>query len=787
MIRTPAPRRVLKILWIILPLLVCLVIMLPRIQSAQFGLFDDGVTISKAREILRGDWSLSAETDTGRFRPAYWLYFTLIYVLAGADPKAFFIGNLFLLLATTAVLILLARKRGAGWFIAGLAGLLFVLAGPVIENYYTLSKGEALQLLGILLFLLLSYTIVENHRFWIKLLAMIGAVLALLVAFVAKETTLAIVVLTAGWMALALLYRILGQDRRSLSYYWVVFATALLGGGLFLVLRSLFVPVGLTGGSYTGNYQLTIGALAASVLRWTGWLLRDYNYLLPVLGVALAWSIAKKRFRLSLDDLDLLVWIGAWMVIFLPWAYTAEYYMLPFAVGIVLFGSRLVERLFVDLSQSSRGWRLLTIGAYILSGLLLLFTLPNNISNGRVQLAMDAANASMLSYLAENVPQDGEVVINMPADLEFVYEIRLHLNHLYDRPDIQTDRFFFQGILPGQGTTRSYTLITPWIEKSPRHSVRVGVYEQGAREWLRVLQDYLGGTPDAVWQDQLEYRLLVIDLPRLFCPLIGPRNFCAQPGSVISWESFRYGWQVYPVLQDAADLSQPGTFRSGEWTLRTLDGEEITRKFGQVGDLPMPGDWDGDGTSDLGVYRPDDLTWHLETSPGGSGLVFTLPDLRNGDIPLNGDWDGDGRDTPAFYRPEDGSWYFYNLLPESGMDISPDLIVPQAGQPGDQPLVGDWDGDGQDTFGLYRPDTGTLDLENSFQGGLQGVDLAVAPGSIIVPGRWGARPGDTFAIWAGGVWTPVLVLCDCQPSNPPKAFNFGSPEDIPVQGVWQDQ
>lgn len=70
----------------------------------------------------------------------------------------------------------------------------------------------------------------------------------------------------------------------------------------------------------------------------------------------------------------------------------------------------------------------------------------------------------------------------------------------------------------------------------------------------------------------------------------------------------------------------------------------------------MAADFDGDGRSDLLVYRPSDGTWHVRYSSRGystataSTFGWGLP----GDIPLVGDFDGDGRSELTVYRPTEG-------------------------------------------------------------------------------------------------------------------------------------
>jgi hypothetical protein len=60
-----------------------------------------------------------------------------------------------------------------------------------------------------------------------------------------------------------------------------------------------------------------------------------------------------------------------------------------------------------------------------------------------------------------------------------------------------------------------------------------------------------------------------------------------------------------------------------------------------------------------------------------------------------GDWDGDGVDTPGLYRRD--SWYLRNSNTTGIANIS--FIF---GDPGDQAVIGDWDGTGTQTPGIVR-------------------------------------------------------------------------------------
>lgn len=123
-------------------------------------------------------------------------------------------------------------------------------------------------------------------------------------------------------------------------------------------------------------------------------------------------------------------------------------------------------------------------------------------------------------------------------------------------------------------------------------------------------------------------------------------------------------------------------------------------QWGTTGDIPAPGDYDGDTTSDVAVWRPSDMKWYIWTSSTGYTLSTAMNKLwgTTGDIPVPGDYDGDGRNDLAMYRPSDRKWYI--LKSSSGYVNS---SVWQWGVAGDIPAPGDYDGDGKADLTIYRP------------------------------------------------------------------------------------
>ena len=98
-----------------------------------------------------------------------------------------------------------------------------------------------------------------------------------------------------------------------------------------------------------------------------------------------------------------------------------------------------------------------------------------------------------------------------------------------------------------------------------------------------------------------------------------------------------------------------GTFNAGRWQIDSDGDGRFTERdqsalFGALGDLPVVGDFDGDGVEELGVFRAG--TWILDTNGNreidAADKVFELG--SEDDLPVVGDWNGDGIDEPAIYR-----------------------------------------------------------------------------------------------------------------------------------------
>jgi hypothetical protein len=209
------------------------------------------------------------------------------------------------------------------------------------------------------------------------------------------------------------------------------------------------------------------------------------------------------------------------------------------------------------------------------------------------------------------------------------------------------------------------------------------------------------------------------------------------------------------------------------WYRRSFDASVRAAQFGQPGDQIVAADFTGDGRSDVGFFRPSTGQWFVLRSDDNSYFAITFG--QAGDIPTPADFDGDGKADAAVFRPSTGTWF---ILRSSDLQTS----IGQFGRAGDQPVAADYDGDGIADVAIYRPN-GTSGAEWWIQRSSAGI-LSLqfgSPTDKAVPGDYTGDGKTDIAVFrpGDGQWF-ILRSEDLSYFS----FFWGQAGDIPAPGDY---
>ena len=188
----------------------------------------------------------------------------------------------------------------------------------------------------------------------------------------------------------------------------------------------------------------------------------------------------------------------------------------------------------------------------------------------------------------------------------------------------------------------------------------------------------------------------------------------------------------------------PGLYRQSDGFVYLRDSNtqgiaDLEFYFGDPGDIPIAGDFNGDGCDTVSVYRATEGRVYVINRLGEDGGGLGAADLDYyfgdpGDKPFAGDFDGDGIDTIGLHRETTGLVYFRNSHTEGVADSS--FIF---GDPGDQILAGDWNDDTIDTVAVYRPANETLYVKLANSQGVADHEYVIGSYAQVI------RAGDLFS------------------------------------------
>lgn len=244
-------------------------------------------------------------------------------------------------------------------------------------------------------------------------------------------------------------------------------------------------------------------------------------------------------------------------------------------------------------------------------------------------------------------------------------------------------------------------------------------------------------------------------------------------GWTLKIESQDYMCPGDPILRARADFDGDGktdmsVFRpsEGNWYLnRSTAGFTVTN-WGLSDDRLVPGDYDGDNKADTAIRRGGD--WYVLRSSNNTPLIVNWG--LASDIAVPGDYDGDRKNDFAVFRPSDGRWYILR-------SVDGGVVIFNWGLNGDVPVGGDFDGDGKTDFAVYRSGVWYI---NASATGIKIVSFGLSS-DLPVPADYDGDIKDDIAVFrpSDGVWYIMKSS-----TNTVSYTQFGSSGDVPVPGDY---
>jgi hypothetical protein len=250
--------------------------------------------------------------------------------------------------------------------------------------------------------------------------------------------------------------------------------------------------------------------------------------------------------------------------------------------------------------------------------------------------------------------------------------------------------------------------------------------------------------------------------------LVNSKDWFAFAGYIYSWLPPFVGGDF--DRDGSADI---GVYRPSEvtWHIhQSADGPRAPFAFGAPGDIPVPADYDGDGKADTAVFRPSNVTWYIFGSRAGAMTPIQFGTY--GDRPVPADYDGDRIADLAVYRPSSMTWHVFG----SSVGAMPPFVF---GGIGDFPIPADYDNDGKADPAVFRPSNVTWYISGTSSGPLPPLQFGTH-GDLPVPADYDGDGQIDKAVFRPSNVTWYIFGSSHGPMPP---FQFGTYGDLPLSAV----
>jgi hypothetical protein len=205
---------------------------------------------------------------------------------------------------------------------------------------------------------------------------------------------------------------------------------------------------------------------------------------------------------------------------------------------------------------------------------------------------------------------------------------------------------------------------------------------------------------------------------------------------------------------------------------------------------PVAGRWQEDRTESVGYYAPPDLfrlrTAQTDGPPTSTFNFFAaiLPIPQGELVPIMGDWDGDGFDTAGIYHRDTGDVYLKSANATPGTIDT--YSFPAAA--GGYPVAGDWDGNGTDELGVWDGKTHQFLLFDNLPSSSYSIHTVPGlPGGATswpIAGDWNFDGKDYVGIYLAAPLKTFYLLAASSPSAWSFVFQVSDAQGLPVAGSW---